>query len=828
MNQVLRQLARRMLTRHWGRSALIIVAIALPVGLSTCTASLINTSIVTAEEARSMAMGRAEERLSATRPTDIAGVIRGDNQALLDVSYHNILVRSASGKTVVAKGRSIDLTNSLTDGMFVVTSGAPSNALDSIALSEGLSEKLGVAVGDSVELDGGVGSKTVSATLAFPRMTKDVFFVSPTPLRLTGSSSSDTKGSTNWLVEHAVDREAAKSAGLVVTERRVIQPPSAAGGAGSKAFALAIGAGLLAEVTLLISAALAMIARNEMVTAGLLSAMGVPARGSWSFLARYVRSLSLLGAAIGAGAGLAVAKLLQRPLQERSQEDWGAFSPDWIVLALSVLMAVTCVTWVGEVYARKLRNSDVVNLLTGAHGQRHGARRRYALFGAFLFLAGTISVCSCWQFPYWAPLLGFVGSGTLAAGLVFVLIMDMFRRARRPVVGGRLAVAVAVRHMTASAPRALLAATSIAIVISVGTFVQTTSQMVVDSAERHRSTPVLEGWAGLKVRRDLTPPEVLDLGYQTISIAPVRVSATGSAPVAVRTDLTDCMTEKVIVRPDGGVDEAAIRACKSQSQARADMPSVAVVAPDDVPFLVNRTWGVGERRRFADGELAVLSGVTGRSGPAELTKRGQEKGRFTQERLAEIEAIQTQDMSGNWMLPTAYISRAAVHRLGLMEGDKWYLLKTTESEAIRRLLPADVQADARIDVNAASPYLAPAMALKPIVATATCITVMLIIALMMALWSNDLKISRQVLNGLGVRRRWMRGNAATLTAALTIPACLSGMSAGYLAAWALTASARLPMPWTWAPLGTGSTAVLAGLAVGAVSIPSGAAARRRG
>lgn len=815
MRGLLRLLGWRLVTRHRARTLLVTLAIAVPVALTVAIASLAATAQITDDETQAMTMGTADATVKELTRADIheavspgARLVRDDHYADMPLTATN---GSRPGTRVESKGRAIDLRDPLTDGMFVTETGAVSGDPASIALSTRLAAQLGVGVGDGVAVGPSGQPRTVSALLVYPRFASDVFFITPTAVPVSGPRAGDIIGTRNWLVGGAVATDVDPQR-FAVTDRRTVTS-NAGGSMGLPALAGVLGLGLLAEMLLLISAAATLVVREQTRTAGLLAAVGVPGKLRMSFLASYVRALAVIGVCVGTAVGLAAAYALQGPLQTRAEADWGRFTPAWAMTVGASLVTALAVTATCAAPRRALNKRPLLHLLGSVPEPGRALTRRGWVIGAALLLLGGIGFGSSFAVPQYASLTAIAGAIAAAAGIAVLALAVAGRWARRAALPGTEVVVLAVRHVLASSSRAALAVVAIAVVAVSAAFLQTTSAMLVDQALRHRATPVPDGQVLFQSPRPLTPAETTALHGQVHSFVPV--SGRDTTQVTAVTDLMDCISRTVRFEASGGFDP---HACEAGSQAKVVFPRVVAASAADVAVLARPGWSAEEQRRFAAGEVAVASGPTGTGASIRLAQPDELNDHLRFVDPVTIGLVQAPDASRLSSMPTIYLSPRAVQRLGYTVGDPQYLLAAPDVESARRLLPSDLAVDARLLAGEDSPFLAPARATLTLAGVAGALVVAGIMAVVMALWSNDLWAARQMLTAMGMPRRRLRASAAVLAALLAGLGLVLGVTFGVVGARAFMEASGIPPSTTWAPLATLVAGLLACVAVGGASV----------
>jgi hypothetical protein len=135
-------------------------------------------------------------------------------------------------------------------------------------------------------------------------------------------------------------------------------------------------------------------------------------------------------------------------------------------------------------------------------------------------------------------------------------------------------------------------------------------------------------------------------------------------------------------------------------------------------------------------------------------------------------------------LPAVFVSPATAGKFHLVQIDvDNYVFRAADPDRIRRALPADVQADAKMLVEQGSSASAVASEIIRVVTLAVTVTIALIVVAMMGLWAADLRNDHAMLAAVGARARWVRLTSATLATLLAATGMLSGSIWGVMTGW---------------------------------------------
>lgn len=335
----------RLASRSRLRTLLVCLAIALPVAAGSAVAALSATSRVSISEARAVAYGSADGRIStlsgeqkenATDPTastaQVAALLPGGTRLAYDIDVIGLVLRGPEGQQSTVDGRAVDLADPLTAGLYRTDRGAPSTQDGTIVLSSALAKAVGVtAVGRQVSV--GETRFTVSGLVSDRNdLSHRLFALPPGGARTTAAlAAAKDVGSPRWFVGLPPQADLSSASGKLKSAGYAYTPGSQASAIAEQSdatdsTALLVGFGLLAEISLLVTAAFAVVVRSQRRHMGLLAALGAPAQVSSAFFRTHALCVSVLGSFVGVGVGQGTAHVVAPVLAERAGADWGQWT----------------------------------------------------------------------------------------------------------------------------------------------------------------------------------------------------------------------------------------------------------------------------------------------------------------------------------------------------------------------------------------------------------------------------------------------------------------------------------------------------------------------
>lgn len=495
------RLARRDTLRAKGRSALVLVMIALPVlGVTTAVVASSTSNVSTVEGLdRTLGSAQALVTVDASSGLAIEQDAEGGNSSpvgekpvadrvtaanlsealggapITPITTTDLDIRTKDGATN-AEQIGVDLTDSLAAGTFRLVSGEVPTRAGEVAVNRALLDE-GYVIGDPIRFrDGSTGPLIVGTVESTTSRTFPLLFA-------TSDESSEADGvARDFLVGGSavswdtVQQLNARGA-LVVSRAVVLDPPPAseipasvrsAGGDGQTTTVLALVVTMtLTEVVLLAGPAFAVGARRLQRSLALMAAAGgTPSQARRVVLASAV-VLGLVAAVLGAVAGVALAAGLVPILQGRSDTYFGPFEIPWTIVLgiaglglLSALLAAAVPAWIAS-------RQDVVAVLAGRRGDA-AASARSPILGVIVLGAG-VAVSIVGARSTGTELLIAAGALVSVLGMIFLVPLVVSRvaaLASRLPLSLRYAARDAARHRTRTVPAVAAVAATVAGVVA--------------------------------------------------------------------------------------------------------------------------------------------------------------------------------------------------------------------------------------------------------------------------------------------------------------------------------------------------------------------------
>jgi putative ABC transport system permease protein len=504
------RMAWRETRRAKGRSALVLVMIALPVAALSFGAVVYKTFTLTPGEQADRLMGTAQaaaiwpydgsihqDPTSITFDSDIF-VPRGDTRypepslerlvALLPTGTRAI--RDQLGRLTVGtatgvgalRARMLDYSDPLAHGIYRQLSGRAPRGADEVALTPAAVSRTGAGVGDTVRLADGSRAFRVVGVVEDPSDLQATTIVLPS-VALPGTALSTdrhdlryllaTPGPLTWAQVKQLNQQ-----GIVAVSRHVLAHPPSQSDVQLRRqrddSGTALGVGLaggvaVLEIVLLAGPAFAVSAHRRRRELALIAAAG----GKPAHLRRIVLAdgvvLGVLAAATGVLVGV-IAAAVTRPLIETADHmRSGSFRVFPLALAALAGLALLTGTLAALVPAWIAARQDVVTALAGRRGITR-SRRRWLVVGVLLGVAGAgVTGAGAWRMSWVLIVAGLV---VVEFGLVLctpALVGLVARLGRFAPVAPRIALRDTSRNRTAAAPAisAVMAAVVGTLVIAV-------------------------------------------------------------------------------------------------------------------------------------------------------------------------------------------------------------------------------------------------------------------------------------------------------------------------------------------------------------------------
>lgn len=500
--RALLRMAWRDAARARGRSALVLVMIALPVLAVSVAAIVIATQEVSDVEGLDRRLGTADARVAVeweqawqradpdetsmgrgraepgSGPALAREVLGADTRTI--VNHLGEKRVETDGGVTPAAIHLVDLEDPLAQGFVRLDEGRlPATSDEAFVNHElagrgpGLGETLRLADGTELTVVG-VGEDT--SYRDFPHV-----YALPGAVALRGDPSwlVDAPAPVTWEQVRGLNVE-----GALVLSRAVLHDPPAEDqlpmqvrGIGPEvdsalvAVAALVVSMVLLEVVLLAGPAFAVTARRQSRTLALLAASGgTPRQARHAILAGGV-VLGVVGAAAGVVLGIVLARVAAVPLAQRFDGSWfGPFDVPWLQLLAVAGFGFVAAVLAALVPAWTASRQDVVAVLAGRRGDRAPSVRS-PLLGLVLLVAGIVGA-------WYGANRGAGGEYPIAASAIvsvlgMVLLVPVVVATLARVGGGfplpvRYAVRDAARHRTRTVPAVAAVAATVAGVVALG------------------------------------------------------------------------------------------------------------------------------------------------------------------------------------------------------------------------------------------------------------------------------------------------------------------------------------------------------------------------
>ncbi|MFD7840825.1 FtsX-like permease family protein [Streptomyces sp. NPDC059761] len=847
----------RLASRSRLRTLLVCLAIALPIAAGSAVAALSATSRVSISEARAVAYGTADGRIStlsgerkenATDPAastaQVAALLPDDTRLAYDIDVIGLVVRGPEGQQSTVDGRAVDLADPLTAGLYRKDRGAPSTQDGTIVLSSALAKAVGVTdVGQPVSV--GETRFTVSGLVSDRNdLSHRLFALPPGGARTTAAlSSAKDVGSPRWFVGLPPQADLTSASGKLQSTGYAYTPSSQAAAIAEQSdatdsTALLIGFGLLAEISLLVTAAFAVVVRSQRRHMGLLAALGAPAQVSSAFFRTHALCLSILGSFVGVGVGQGTAHVIAPVLAERAGADWGAVDGAWLTSLILVVMAVAVTVVVSTLPARAALKEHPTALLKAVPPVHSNRQLRLRTAAAGCLVAATVTGLAA----------AVAGAGALTAVLgvaVFILgitgtAMSLSAAATRRADTAYLPLPTmlrsALRSLLAFPVRAATTLIALGVVAAVSTTVLVASASVAQKQRDDYRASLPQNAALIVTPRPLSDAERAALRGST-GAAEVSTSYKRAAigrdgkqvAVSPRTDFLGCISDRGLLK----YGQNDWHSCYAASASQIPFPTVGIADAAAAQVLAG-TMTDEQRSRYESGEAAVAVTPAGLKDTVDLVAQTREKDGFVLETAATLSLIRPQSTGGEeyQQLPAVLVSPAGARKSKIISvGPDTYLLhgdsKLRQQEVLRGL-PADTQADSTVAVESGPSVVSAVQRLQPIVAAISALTTMVIVAAMVSLWTSDLRGEYQMLGAVGASAWWRRRLASSMSALLIVASGIIGTGWGIAASVAFLTGMEtdISIPAGWLAL-TVVAAVVTAAVMGGALVPRHARAQRQ-
>lgn len=297
----------------------------------------------------------------AEGPQALADAVGRDLEVVPEVN--GPLAVSSDGLQVDSFGYGLELDRPLHRGRFVLTDGRAPRAPDEVALSPSVVARLGVRLGDRVDLGEGGAKAEVTGIAAIPTDTLRKFVVAlpavvagqapalPKPGQESSMAAAQdgtvvvwhtpyalTPGAQRAMTEQGWRLEPRSSAFDVARDA----PDSLLPEESAAAWVLGLAVLVLGELGLVMGAVYAIVVRSSRRELALLAAAGAGPKTRRSVITHQGILVGLLATGLAVGAGVAGAWLLKPWAAERNGELWGGLRLDaWPTAVLALLGVLT-------------------------------------------------------------------------------------------------------------------------------------------------------------------------------------------------------------------------------------------------------------------------------------------------------------------------------------------------------------------------------------------------------------------------------------------------------------------------------------------------------
>lgn len=527
------RIARREARKSWGRSALVVALIALPVACLSFAAASYDMFRLTGAEKADRTMGTTDARVRWPEGGPVAQTVDGTNywsmqeppsdptspakprteaelRALLPAGSTLLSVRRGTVRLETATGIgelnavAVDATDPRTAGYVRVLDGRAPTAPAEVALSEEAMQRLGVGLGGTIRTADGDGSYTVVGLIEFPSSLEQWVLFAP----ITGDLPAGLMLGQDWFVESPVPIDWAKVRelnrhGIVVSSREVFLNPPApedtyeylygpgVSGVDTRQLAVGVLVGGLAllEVVLLAGPAFAVGAKRRRRQLGLVAANG----GTPAHLRRIVLAdglvLGAVAAVVGIAAGIAAAFVARPYIEELvTNSRAGGFRVYPAALAVIALLAVITGLVAALVPAFTAAREHVLAALTGRRGMVR-SRKRWLVLGIVLTGVGVAVVVGGTLLVSAPIILAGLVLGELGLILCTPALIGLIARVGRFLpLAPRIALRGAARNRDATAPAISAVMAAVAGSVAIGLYVSGSREL--QAASYQQVTPI--------------------------------------------------------------------------------------------------------------------------------------------------------------------------------------------------------------------------------------------------------------------------------------------------------------------------------------------------
>lgn len=461
------RIERRHIAKNFGRSALVVLLVAVPTAAMVGGSSLLTTVKKTAEDQRHKSMGLADLRLDLRSAANLDDALTmlppGTHTATLEAGVARVALpgRRLRARHFSAAHEEVE-TGGLISTRLRISEGRAPNGHNEVALSPRLLEGLRLQLGDSVEING----RPVKIT-GVAQVPEELLL----PVALTSTAIPPAEGRSTLLVELDPGPAATVAAQWASQGGHAMLREHAGRSDAFEALLIfVLGTFGFFEAALVIGAAIAVGMRRRQREIGLLASGGAEVRPMIVALLASTGGLAAVGALIGVGVGAAAARACYPHLGRWTGRDVGAFElPLLFVFAafgLGILSAVLS-AWLP---ARAAAHLPIREALSGRRPPRSGSGG-FLRLGVTLIALGSAGVTIGALMPGKASGLWILGGAitfVLGLGTLSPWILETLAKWAAPLpVHWRLAVRDAGRFRARNGPvvTAVIAGMSISVLL---------------------------------------------------------------------------------------------------------------------------------------------------------------------------------------------------------------------------------------------------------------------------------------------------------------------------------------------------------------------------
>lgn len=388
------RVARRDITRHRGRSALVTLLVLLPVAAMVAGISIFRTLQPTPEREAIARMGQADlQALGITRATLDAYLPNGSVVEPVTSTDGRVVL---PGARPIVSLRALDV-DGLAAGMLTLIEGRAPSGVTEIAITPAVAELATVGIGGQLELQDAPAAATVVGIVENPMYLADrLVLFDPNAVEFVPEDAATwliglPEGSDpQAIVDAATDP--ATGAQEFYLQSRTSSRIGMMGGDTQSATILILGSLALVEASLIASAAFAVSIRRRQRELGLLAATGATPRQLAGTVVAEAAILGLIACLAGVIVGLLGAFALYQWLDELTQRRNGPLIVDFGGAAGPFAIGFLAAMLAAIVPARTVARVPVLLALSGRRPPEAKSRRTLGIGLAAVGLAGTMTV----------------------------------------------------------------------------------------------------------------------------------------------------------------------------------------------------------------------------------------------------------------------------------------------------------------------------------------------------------------------------------------------------------------------------------------------------